>query len=62
MIKETKVGELVIVAQTTYYVYKNKEKREKDEFSICTSDVRVINDIIKKNKFNLKNIISKILK
>jgi len=42
MVKETKIGEVVIVAQTTYYVYETQEKRDKDEFYLCTSDEKKI--------------------
>jgi hypothetical protein len=42
MLKETKIGEVVIVAQTTYYVYESQEKREKDEFYLCTSNEKQI--------------------
>jgi hypothetical protein len=42
MVKETKIGEVVVVAQTTYYVYESQEKRDKDEYYLCTSDARHI--------------------
>lgn len=47
MLKETKIGEVVIVAQTTYYVYESPEKRDKDEFFLCTSDAKKIRDLKK---------------
>jgi single-stranded DNA-binding protein len=53
MLKETKIGEVVIVAQTTYYVYETQEKREKDEFYLCTSNEKQIRNL----KKNLKKAI-----
>jgi hypothetical protein len=50
MLKETKIGGIVIVAQTTYYVYESPEKRKKDEFFLCTSDAKKIRDLKKKLK------------
>jgi hypothetical protein len=47
MLKETKIGEVVIVAQTTYYVYETPEKRKKDEFYLCTSDAKKIRSLKK---------------
>lgn len=47
MLKETKIGEVVIVAQTTYYVYESPEKRNKDEYFLCTSDAKKIRDLKK---------------
>jgi hypothetical protein len=50
MLKESKIGEVVIVAQTTYYVYETQEKREKDEYFMCTSDAKRIRSLKKKLK------------
>lgn len=50
MLKEEKIGEVVIVAQTTFYVYESEEKRKKDEFYVCTSDIKVIQNIRKQAK------------
>lgn len=55
MIKEVKIGEVIIVAQTTYYVYDNQNKRDKDEFYLCTSDEKVIRDMKKRAKLRIKN-------
>lgn len=50
MIKETKIGNVIIVAQTTYYVYESQEKRDKDEFYLTTSDQKVIRSLKKRVK------------
>jgi hypothetical protein len=50
MIKETNVGGVVIVAQTTYYVYESLEKLKKDEYYLCTSDVKKIRKLKKQLK------------
>ena len=43
MIKETKIGEAIIVEQTTYY-YASEEDRKDDKFGFCTSDKKKINE------------------
>lgn len=62
MIKETKIGDYVIVEQTTYYVYNNEEDRKNDHYSMSTSDKRVIKDIEETLKSNLKSKCLKIQK
>jgi hypothetical protein len=47
MIKETKIGDAVVVEQTTYYYYKSEEDRKKDIFVLSTSDRKKFNDIKK---------------
>ena len=37
MIKETKIGEAVIVEQTTYYYYASEVDQKEDKFVLCTS-------------------------
>jgi hypothetical protein len=50
MLKETKIGEVIVVAQTTYYVYETQAKRDKDEYYLCTSDEKQIRNMKKKLK------------
>jgi hypothetical protein len=50
MVKETKIGEVVIVTQTKYYVYETQEKRDKDEYFLCTSDAKKIRRMKKQLK------------
>jgi hypothetical protein len=57
MLKETKIGEVVIVAQTTYYVYESQEKRDKDEFYLCTSNEKQIRSL--KKKLNEATVVNK---
>lgn len=45
MIKETKIGDAVIVEQTTYYYYASEEDQKEDKFVMCTSDRKEINRI-----------------
>jgi hypothetical protein len=47
-LKETKIGDIIIVAQTTYYVYRSAEDRVADKFFVCTSDKKVISALKKK--------------
>lgn len=45
MIKETKIGDAVIVEQTTYYYYPSKADQDEDKFFLCTSDKKKINEV-----------------
>jgi hypothetical protein len=38
MIKEVKLHGFILKAQTTYYVYLNKDEAEKDNYLMCTND------------------------
>jgi len=58
MLKETKIGEAVIVAQTTYYYYASEEDRKNDKYVFCTSDRDKIND----TKRNLRSFLKKFKK
>jgi hypothetical protein len=49
-LRETKIGKTIIVAQTTYYVYSSKEKRDIDEYYLCTSSAKKIRDVKKQLK------------
>lgn len=55
MIKETKIGEAVIVEQTTYYYYASEEDIKDDKFVFCTSDKKKINETKRQLKKQLKN-------
>ncbi len=56
MIKETKIGEAVIVEQTTYYYYASGEDRKNDKYVFCTSDRNKINQ----TKRNLRSFFKKL--
>ena len=45
MIKETKIGDAIIVEQTTYYYYPSEADRKEDKFFLSTSDKRKINEV-----------------
>jgi len=55
MIKETKIGEAVIVEQTTYYYYASEEDRKNDKFFLCTSDRKKINEVKRQLRKHLKS-------
>jgi len=56
MIKETKIGEAIIVEQTTYYYYPSEVDRKNDKYSFCTSDRNKINQ----TKRNLRSFFKKL--
>jgi hypothetical protein len=45
MIKETKIGEAVIVKQTTYYFYSSEEDQKNDKYWLCTSDPKKAEEV-----------------
>ena len=55
MIREEVIDGVVFVAQTTFYVYGDKEAREKDEHMLVTSDRKLFN----RQKYWAKNRIYK---
>lgn len=58
MLKETKIGEAVIVEQTTYYYYASEEDRKNDKYVFCTSD----RNRIREAKRNLRNFLKRVQK
>jgi hypothetical protein len=54
MLKETKIGNAVIVTQTTYYLYRSEEDRENDNYFMCTSDKKTIDMYKKQLRAQLK--------
>lgn len=54
MIKETKIGNAVIVEQTTFYYYPSKEDQKNDNYSFCTSDRKKINEVKRQLRNHLK--------
>jgi hypothetical protein len=54
MLKETKIGDAVIVEQTTYYYYASEADRKKDKFFLCTSDRKKINEVKRQIRKNYK--------
>lgn len=50
MIKETKIGDVIIVKQTTWYVYDGDENRNQDKPNLITSDKKIIKDLKKRLK------------
>lgn len=59
MIKETKIGDAVIVEQTTYYYYRSEEDRKNDIFFFCTSDRKKINEVKRQIRKNYKHWMKK---
>jgi len=55
MLKETKIGEVVFVEQTTYYVYRSETDIKEDKFFLCTSDRKKINEVKRQVRKSLKN-------
>jgi hypothetical protein len=57
MLEEIKIGEVVVLAQITFYVYANQEKRDKDEYFLCTSDKECVYNTIKQmNNLNCEKL------
>lgn len=55
MLKETKIGEAIIVEQTTYYYYVSEDDRKDDRFTFCTSDKKKINEVKRQIRKTIKN-------
>jgi hypothetical protein len=52
MIKDTIVGDMIFVEQTTYYSYRNKEDRSEDKKIAVTSSKETFNKWIENAKKN----------
>ncbi|MFA5366290.1 MAG: hypothetical protein WC333_00005 [Dehalococcoidia bacterium] len=52
--KETKIGDIIFVAQTTYYIYGSEEDRKSGHFSVSTSNKKVFEDYKKQVKASLE--------
>lgn len=56
MIKEIKIGEAVIVEQTTFYYYASVSDLKEDKYVMCTSDRKKINDIKRQIRKRIRRI------
>jgi hypothetical protein len=54
MLKETKIGDAILVVQTTYYLYSSEEDRKNDHFFVSTSDKRTIDTYKKQIRAHLR--------
>jgi len=54
MIKETKIGNTIIVEHTTYYVYQSENAHKNDNYYFCTSDRKKINEVKRQLRKSLK--------
>jgi hypothetical protein len=54
MLKETKIGDAVLVVQTTYYLYRSEEDRKEDKYFVSTSDKKTIDMYKKQIKAHLR--------